>query len=103
MTTPLGELATQVRSKNAGPFWLTMDIFFADAEGCARASRSRVTDPGTIGHLYGVDPDHVKIFVLTDLRAIKISLPRPVVQGSLQDRDMHGGQQYIQLLGLEVE
>jgi hypothetical protein len=101
--TPLGELATQVRSKNAGPFWLTMDVFFADAEACARASRSPVTDPATIGHLYGVDPDQVKVFVLTDLLAIKISLPRPVVQGSLADRDMHAGQQYVPLLGLQVE
>jgi hypothetical protein len=103
MTTPLGELATQVRSKNAGPFWLTMDIFFADAAAWARASRSPLTDPLTIGHLYGVDPDHVKVFVLADLLAIKISVPRPVVQGSLQDRDMHAGQQYVPLLGLEVE
>jgi hypothetical protein len=103
MTTPLGELATQVRSKNAGPFWLTMDVFFADADDCARASRSPLTDPATIGRLYGLDPGQVKVFVLADLLAIKISVPRPVVQGSLQDRDMHAGQQYVPLLGIEVE
>jgi Domain of unknown function (DUF4387) len=50
-----------------------------------------------------VDPGQVKVFVLTDLLAIKISVPRPVVQGSLQDRDMHAGQQYVLLLGLEIE
>jgi hypothetical protein len=24
----LGELASQVRAKNAGPFWITLDVFF---------------------------------------------------------------------------
>jgi hypothetical protein len=103
MITPLGELATQVRSKNAGPFWLTMDIFFADDAALTRASRSPLTDPATIGRMYEVDPAQVKVFVLADLLAIKISVPRPVVQGSLQDRDMHAGQQYVPLLGLPVE
>ena len=32
------------------------------------------------------------MFRLEALNVIKISLPRPVVQGSLQDRDMHGAQ-----------
>ena len=27
----LGDLAKLVRSKNAGPFWLTIDIMFDDA------------------------------------------------------------------------
>jgi Domain of unknown function (DUF4387) len=29
----LGELAKLVRSKNAGPFWLTIDIMFNDRDG----------------------------------------------------------------------
>jgi hypothetical protein len=43
------------------------------------------------------------VFELADLCAIKISFPRPVVQGSLHDRDMHGGQQYVPLLALPVD
>jgi hypothetical protein len=43
------------------------------------------------------------VFELADLCAIKISFPRPVVQGSLRDRDMHGGQQYVPLLALPVD
>jgi hypothetical protein len=50
-----------------------------------------------------VDPDQVKAFVLADLLAIKISVPRLVVQGSLQDCDMRAGQEYVPLLGLGVE
>lgn len=39
---------------------------------------------------------------LPALRAIKVSMPRPRVQGSVGDRDMHGGQQYVALLDLPV-
>jgi hypothetical protein len=99
----LRDIANQIRSKNAGPFWLTIDIFLQDTDTFTRVSRSRVTDPQVIAVLYGVDPTHVKIFELADLCAIKISFPRPVVQGSLYDRDMHGGQQYVPLLALSVD
>jgi hypothetical protein len=101
--TPLGELATLVRSKNAGPFWLTLDIFLPDPETYGRVSTSPAADPRTIGELYRVDPDKIEVFLLADLRAIKISFPRPVVQGSLRDRDMHAGQQYVPLLSIEIE
>jgi hypothetical protein len=99
----LQEVARRVRSKNAGPFWLTIDVFLPDEESFKRVGRSSVTVPEVIGALYGVDPTHVKVFELADLHAIKISFPRPVVQGSLYDRDMHGGQQYVPLLELPVD
>jgi len=99
----LQEVAKRVRSKNAGPFWLTIDIFLPDEQTFERVGRSRVIDPQVIGDIYGVDPTHVMVFRLAALCAIKISFPRPVVQGSLYDRDMHGGQQYAPLLALLVD
>ena len=36
------------------------------------------------------------------LRAIKISFPRPVTQGSFTDRDMHSGQQHVLLAAVVV-
>jgi Domain of unknown function (DUF4387) len=30
MSAALGQMATLVRSKNAGPFWMTIDAFFDD-------------------------------------------------------------------------
>jgi len=103
MTTSLGELATHVRSKNAGPFWVTMDIFFSDSASYDRACRSGVADPATIGTLYRTPHNKIKIFQLPDLRAIKISFPRPITQGAVHDRDMHSGQQYVPLLDLLIE
>ena len=101
MTDPLIALAT-VRSKNAGPFWLTLDVFARDEASYQRIVASPLTDPAAIAGLYGVEPAGVRIFPLPTLNAIKISLPRPVTQGALDDRDMHAGQQYVPLLGVPI-
>jgi hypothetical protein len=84
----LGDLVLKVRSKNAGPFWITIDIFcgseaaYADVSG--KLETQRIADlTGTPLHL-------VKRFDIADLRVVKLSIPRPVVQGSRDDRDMHG-------------
>ena len=66
------------------------------------ASRSAITDPVAVGRLYATDPEHVRVYRLPLLRAVKVSLPRPAVQGSAGDRDMHAGQQYVPLLDLPV-
>jgi hypothetical protein len=103
MSQSLAELASLVRSKNAGPFWLTLDVFLPDVTTFDRVSRSPVADVGRIAQLYSVDARFVKVFLLPDLLALKISFPRPVPQGSVDDRDMHAGQQYVPLLELRVE
>jgi hypothetical protein len=101
--TALGELATLVRSKNAGPFWVTIDIFLPDAVAYERAAAARaLTDVEALASRYGVVPGAVKVFRLPDLRAIKISFPRPSAQGGAHDRDMHSGQQYVPLLDIEI-
>jgi hypothetical protein len=102
MTTTLGNLATTLRSKNAGPFWITIDVFFADRAAYQRAMASAVSDRATIAGLYAVSADAVRIFELPDLLAIKISFPRPSAQGGVADRDMHAGQQHVPLLNLPI-
>ena len=102
MTTTLGELARLIRSKNAGPFWMTIDAFFATASDFNRAAASPLTDPLVISALYGVPADAVQVFLLDQLNAIKISVPRPVVQGVINDADLHAGQQYVPLLPIDI-
>lgn len=102
MSTTLGQLATKVRSKNAGPFWTTIDAFFADRSAYDRAIASSVTKPATIAERYAVTSEVVRIFKLPDLLAVKISFPRPSAQGGVGDRDMHAGQQHVPLLDLQI-
>jgi Domain of unknown function (DUF4387) len=98
---------TLIRSKDAGPFMLTIDLFFSD-EHSQRAFREAGTlSPERIGALYGVDPCQVQVFDMDDIRAMKISFPRPVPSGEFGDTDITGGQQYSVLVemiaGLSIE
>lgn len=86
----LGQVAKRVRSKNAGPFWLTIDIFCGDPNTYARVCRSLPTD--RVAALYGQPPDILMRFEIADLNVLKFSMPRPTVQGSRTDRDMHASQ-----------
>lgn len=85
----VADIALKVRSKNAGPFWVTVDIFCGSPEAFARLSR---LPTGAIARIYGQPEQLLKRFDIADLNVIKISFPRPVVQGSRDDRDMHGAQ-----------
>jgi hypothetical protein len=98
----LGEIARLIRSKNAGPFVLTFDVMFGSDEDYERVRRARVLTKETFAALYDVDPASVLYFECPNARAIKISIPRPRFQGDLGDADMHGGQQYAPLIGLQV-
>ncbi len=84
----LGEIAQKVRSKNAGPFWLTIDIFCGTPEAFARIKNGLSAD--RVATSFGADPDEIKRFNIDTLNVIKFSLPRPEIQGSIHDRDMHG-------------
>lgn len=87
---PLGEQVLKVRSKNAGPFWVTIDIFCGTAQAYAALLPRLHTHE--VARLYGAPLQLVKRFDIADLNVIKFSFPRPVVQGSATDRDMHGAQ-----------
>lgn len=99
----IGSLADQVRSKNAGPFWLTIDIFLPTNAAYELLAEGPTLDPERVAALYRVASETVEVFLLPDLRVIKISFPRPVPAGSFDDRDAHGGQQHLPLSRLEIE
>lgn len=84
----VGEICDKVRSKNAGPFWLTIDIFCGSDNAFARLSGGLATK--RVAEALGTDPKAIRRFDIKALNVIKISLPRPVVQGHPGDRDMHG-------------
>lgn len=100
--TTLGDLAIEVRSKNAGPFWITMELFMRDADGYRIAADETFLHEGVVAELYRVDPASVQIFRIPSLNVVKISYPRPVSQGSLRDRDVHAGQHHVPLAQLVV-
>ncbi|MER6152861.1 DUF4387 domain-containing protein [Streptomyces hirsutus] len=100
--TTLADLSFEVRSKNAGPFWVTMELFLRNAEAYRIAADEAFLDERTVARLYGVLPDEVQIFRIPSLNVVKISFPRPVTQASLHDRDVHSGQHHVPLAMLPV-
>lgn len=97
------QVCHHVRSKNAGPFWVTLDLFFDGAESFARYADSPVLGPDLMQRLYGADPRLVKKYLVPKLHMVKISYARTSVQGGEVERDMHCGQQYVRLLDVELD
>ncbi len=98
----VADVCTLVRSKNAGPYWVTIDLFFDSADSFAKYVDSPTLGPDTFARLYGADPALVKRFPVDKLNILKISYPRSSPQGGEVERDMHCGQQFVRLLPLEL-
>jgi hypothetical protein len=100
--TTLGDLAQLVRTKNAGPFWMTVDVFFHNHTDYTRVTDAAVLTQQILAERYGVDPTSVRLFHLPAINVIKASFSRRTTQGSFADRDIHAGQQHVPLLALPV-
>jgi len=86
----LADLTKNIRSKNAGPFWVTIDLFFDDPTRYQQVSTALETT--VVANMLQLEEQILKRFDLDDIQVIKFSFPRPVVQGHRGDRDMHGAQ-----------
>jgi hypothetical protein len=98
----LWEVAKLIRSKNSGPFELTFDVIFRD-----RAAYEKVRDAGIINarwfaRTYRLTPEVVSVIAYDAANAIKVTIPRPVISGDVDDTDVFGGQQYGPLVDLEI-
>ena len=86
----LGEKVKKIRSKNAGPFWITVDIFCGSQEVykdvCLNLNNSK------IANLLMINIKDLKRFEIKKLNVVKLSFPRNITQGHILDRDMHGAQ-----------
>jgi hypothetical protein len=98
----ISQICTDVRSKNAGPYWVTIDLFFDGTETFAKYARSDALGPELFARIYGVDAALVKHFPVENLAILKVSYPRKSPQGGEIERDMHCGQQFVRLLDVEV-
>lgn len=98
--TKLSDIAKKIRSKNAGPFWLTIDVFCDTADAYQKAAEA--LDVNRMAEVLRTDPATLKRFEIPDLNVVKISIPRPAIQGTRQDRDMHGASFANILAELEV-
>ena len=98
----LVDIARVIRSKNAGPTTLTVDLMFNDSSGFERALGAASLQAGAVAALYGIEPSQVEVIPYPPAIAIKIVMDRRKVAGDPGDRDVYGAQQHAPLLGVEV-
>lgn len=98
----LGDICSHIRSKNAGPFWVTVDLFFSGPETFQDWKGAEGFSVEALAAAFDAHPADCRRIEAPELSVIKFSYPRPVPQGGVTERDMHSGQQYVRLLGCEV-
>ena len=86
----LGEKVKKIRSKNAGPFWITVDVFCGDKK-VYKDVRNKLKN-SKVSSLFMISEQDLNRFEIDNLNVIKFSFPRKIIQGDIFDRDMHGAQ-----------
>lgn len=101
MMTRLTDLTDVVRSKNSGPYELTLDIMFTDAAVFEMACQRKWINEATICRLYRITPDQIiNIIEFKPAKAIKVTIRRPLCSGDPGETDVYGAQQHAPLLDL---
>lgn len=104
MKKRLYDLAKVLRSKNSGPFSITLDVLFDDAAAYAAVQRSGVFTAERVAALYGVATERVQHVVFFDQAlGVKVTFARPVSSGSALDTDVYGAQQHAPLMDLMID
>lgn len=98
----LKDVARYVRSKAAGPFWITVDVFFPSREVFDAHRQSPGLATASVEQRLALEAGSVKRIDVPDLAVIKFAYPRRRAQGGPFERDMHGGQQFAPLVDLDI-
>ena len=98
----LWQVAKLIRSKNSGPFELTFDVIFKDRAIYEKVRDAKVISANWFARTYKLAPEDVSVIEYDAAAAIKVTIPRPVISGDVDDTDVFGGQQYGPLVDLEV-
>jgi hypothetical protein len=101
--TKLTDVASVIRSKNSGPYELTLDIIFKDRFWYEQALRQNLINAPLIARLYNIaEEDVLGIVAFEPANAIKATIRRPMVSGAVGETDVYGAQQHAPLLSLTL-
>ena len=94
------DYAKILRSKNAGPLYITFDIMFENREKMEYIAK-RLTG-AMIAEAYGITEKEIDIIIYEAVDSIKITFPRKHISGSVADDDVYGCQQHMPLANIEI-
>lgn len=99
----LVDLAKVLRSKNSGPFEITLDILFDNPSNYHRVKDSGAINLQRICQLYRLQPKDINSIVFFEKGlGIKITYNRAVSSGAFGDRDVYGAQQHGPLMEILI-
>ena len=98
----LVDIAKVIRSKNAGPTTLTLDLLFNDEAGFRLACASASLTPAVIAGLYSQAAASVQVLPYPSALAIKVVMPRRIISGDPGDSDVYGEQQHGPMLAVTL-
>ena len=87
-----------LRSKNAGPLFITFDLIFHNNEDMCYIAQRLTKEQ--IAKAYDIPVEQIDIIVYSVVNSIKITFPRKNISGSLADTDIYGCQQHIALANI---
>lgn len=96
------DIAKACKSKNAGPFEVTIDVVFDDRALFERVRKTGILCPALFARLYKVRPEDVLFTEYPAGNAFKATLPRLIASGDIGDTDVYGAQQHAPLLDVEI-
>ena len=89
-----------LRSKNAGPLYVTFDLMFDSSEKMDYVMKNLTKK--SVADAYGVLEEDISIIKYQVVNSIKITFPRKNISGSLLDDDIYGCQQHVALANIEI-
>ena len=99
----LYDCAKVIRSKNSGPFEITLDVLFDDPSIYKKIKDSNIINKTTISGLYHIEEDMITHIVFYDTAlGFKITFARKISSGTCYDTDVYGAQQHAPLSELIV-
>jgi hypothetical protein len=102
-TCYLADITSVVRSKNAGPYELTLDIMFDNKDTYEKLKAFDLLNKSMIAKLYSITEKEVLVSMYWDqAMAYKATIVRPQVSGGFGEADTHGSQQYVLLMYIKV-
>lgn len=87
-----------LRSKNAGPLFITFDLIFPDAESFEKIKGLLTKE--MVSEAYDVPKEQIDIIYYKVVNSMKITFPRKNISGSLLDNDVYGCQQHMPLANI---
>jgi hypothetical protein len=100
--TRLIDLASICKSKNAGPFDLTIDVIFNSRALFDRVAATGILNAALFAKLYRVKESEVLFTPYPAANAFKATLPRLRSAGSFGDSDVYGAQQHAPILNVDI-